>query len=89
MKSSELHQVVVDPRDATDELMAAVREAIERGTPVKYSKRLYARLLAAAVLHPFGIHHWVQYRTFDPGSGRIIIHPNKWVCARCPKGKRG
>ena len=87
MKSSDLSQVRVDPRDATDELLAAVREAVERGGPVKYSKKLYARLIAARVLHPFGIHHWVQYRTFDPGSGRIIVHPRKWVCTNCPKGR--
>lgn len=88
MKSDELGQVIVDPRDATDELLAALREALERGTEVKYGKRLYAKLLFARIIHPFGIHHWVNYRTFDPGSGRIITHPGHWVCAQCAKGRR-
>ena len=87
MKSSDLGQVVVDPADATDELLAAVREAIERGGEVEVSRRTAFRLWIADVVHPIGIHHWVKYRTFDPASGRIIVHPHKWVCALCPKGK--
>lgn len=90
MKSSELGQVIVDPHDATDELMAAMLEALERGDKVKYTKRLYAKLALAKILHPLGIHHWVNYRTFDAGSGRIITHPGHWVCAnpQCSTGKR-
>jgi hypothetical protein len=87
MKSTELHQVVVDPSDATDEIMAAIREAVAAGGDVKITRRIWARLVVAKALHPLGVHHWVRYRTFDPASGRIIKHPGKWVCAECPKGK--
>jgi len=87
MKSSDLSQVVVSPTDATDELLAAINEAIETGTEFKISKRTAFRLLMADILHPIGIHHWVQYRTYDPRSNRIIVHPRTWVCALCSKGK--
>jgi len=88
MKSGDLGQVVVSPADATDELLAAVNKALEDGTDLKLSKRTMLRLFMADILHPIGIHHWVQYRTFDPWSNRIIVHPRTWVCALCPKAKR-
>jgi hypothetical protein len=84
MRSDELWQVRIPPADSTDELMAAVREAVARGGTPKFTKRTRIKLFLALVTHPFGIHHWVHYRTFDPGSGRIIVH-NTWVCATCPK----
>jgi len=88
MKSGDLGQVVISPVDATDELLEAINKALERGnTDLQISKRTMFRLFMADFLHPIGIHHWVRYRTYDPWSNRIIIHPRKWVCALCPKGK--
>jgi hypothetical protein len=89
MKSGDLGQVVVSPDDVTDELMLAINKALESGRELKVSRRTTVRLYLADALHPLGIHHWVHYRTFDPSSNRIIVHPNVWVCALCPKGKRG
>jgi len=88
MKSRDLGQVVVSPADATEELLAAVNKALDNGADIRLSKRTMLRLLVADVIHPFGIHHWVQFRTYDPWSNRIIVHPRTWVCALCPKGKR-
>lgn len=88
MKSGDLGQVVVSPQDATDELMRAIEQALESGGDVRVSKRTMLRLYMADILHPIGIHHWVQYRTYDPRSNRIIVHPRTWVCALCPKGKQ-
>ncbi len=89
MKSSELGQVVIPPQDATDELLAAVNAAVASGEDIKLSKRTMLRLYLADILHPIGIHHWVQYRTFDARSNRIIVWPNHWVCAKCPVGRIG
>jgi len=87
MKSSELGQVVISPQDATDELLAAVNAAVASGTDIKLSKRTVFRLYLADIVHPIGIHHWVQYRTYDPRTNRIIVHPRTWVCAKCTAGK--
>jgi hypothetical protein len=90
MKSSDLSQVVVSPADSTDELLAAINEAIDTNAMnVHFSKRTMLRLLLADLVHPIGIHHWVAYRTFDSRSNRIIVHPNTWVCAKCPEGRIG
>lgn len=91
MKSRDLWQVVIDPRevDVTNELEEAVQRAVEAGEPMHISRRTAVRLYLADLLHHVGIHHWVQYRTYDPVSARIIVWPNYWVCAKCPKGKLG
>ena len=87
MRSPDLGQIVVDPNDASDELLAAINLAISGDQEVEISRRTQIRLLLADILHPIGIHHWVHYRTFDPVSARIFVWPNYWVCAKCPKGR--
>lgn len=88
MKSPDLWQVVIDPRDGdVEQIEAAVREMIEEGGGIEISRRTTLRLYLASLLHLFGVHHWVGYRTFDPGSGRIIVWSNRWVCSLCPRGR--
>ena len=86
MKSDDLWQVRIPSADRDEVLLAAAREAVEKDRPTTLKRSTWIKLILMHAVHPLGIHHWVAYRTFDPGSGRIILWPSRWVCAMCPRG---
>lgn len=89
MRSTDLSQVVVRPAEATPELLAAIVAAIDRQEEGPVSRASKVRIWLADVLHPIGIHHWVNYNTYDPASDRIIVWPGRWICSKCPRGRTG
>jgi hypothetical protein len=86
MRSSDLFQVVIDPKEFTREMMDAAQEAASK-TPLQVSTATTIRVWLADYVHAIGIHHWVHYRTFDMGSKRFISHPGIWICSLCSKGQ--
>jgi hypothetical protein len=87
MRSTELSQVVIGTGDASPELVRAAAAAIDREEPREIGWATRIRMGLAGLVHPIGIHHWVNYRTYDPAADRIIIWPDAWICSECPKGK--
>ena len=81
MNVTEVDQVVVPPELKHEE--ARVQTAI--GGPQRISPRTWFKLKLGLIVHPFGHHTWVRWKTWDPVSERIIDTGGR-VCEYCPKG---
>lgn len=82
MNVTEYSQIVVDPPDASDELIELLTLLDDGPTPDPVWPRV--KLIIGRILHPFGIHTWVRWRYYDPTIDRII-DMNGVVCQYCPK----
>jgi len=83
MNATELSQIVVDPKDRTDEIMEVLADAGDQGPDPFRSK---VKLLIGRALHPFGIHTWVRFLYYDAASMRVM-DMNGEVCTWCPKAR--
>lgn len=81
MNVTEVDQIVVPPDLKYDE--ARIRAA--DGGPKRIRLRTWLKLKVGRIVHPFGIHTWVRWKTWDPASERIIDTGGR-VCEFCAQG---
>ena len=84
MNAYEIHKYVIHPDFREHE--ARIVEAIRILGPQHITTKTWLKMKLGRYLHPFGVHTWVTWKTYDVMSDRVIDTGGK-VCEFCPKGK--
>lgn len=89
MIDRSMNQVVIPPGE--EAMLAKVEAAVERermeryGDQVDVPWRVFGKVVLARLIHPFGVHLFINWRQYDVASDRLMTMG--LVCRFCPVGR--